>query len=57
MLFYLSGNNGFNADYSAGKGEPNFLNEVKILLFRIPAEQWYQHKHQQQSGQTTADYF
>ena len=31
LLFYLSGDKGFNADYSAGKGEPNFLREVNII--------------------------
>ena len=31
LLFYLSGNDGFNADYSAGKGEPNFLSGIKII--------------------------
>ena len=32
LLFYLSGNQGFKADYSAGgKPEPNFLHNVKII--------------------------
>jgi uncharacterized glyoxalase superfamily protein PhnB len=32
LLFYLSGNQGFKADYSAGgKSEPNFLRDVKII--------------------------
>jgi hypothetical protein len=31
LLFYLSGDNGFTADYAAGKGEPNFLANVKII--------------------------
>lgn len=32
LLFYLSGNNGFKADYAAGGNpEPNFLKDVKIL--------------------------
>ena len=32
LLFYLSGDHGFKADYAAGgKAEPNFLNDVKIL--------------------------
>jgi len=32
LLFYLSGDHGFRADYAAGgKPEPNFLNDVKIL--------------------------
>ncbi len=32
LLFYLSGNQGFRADYSAeGKPEPNFLHNVKII--------------------------
>src|ERR1700727_1479368 len=32
LLFYLSGDHGFNADYAAGgKAEPNFLKDVKIL--------------------------
>jgi hypothetical protein len=32
LLFYLSGDHGFRADYAAGgKPEPNFLKDVKIL--------------------------
>ncbi|HEY4355025.1 MAG TPA: LamG domain-containing protein [Acidobacteriaceae bacterium] len=32
LLFYLSGDHGFKADYSAGgTAEPNFLSDVKIL--------------------------
>lgn len=32
LLFYLSGNQGFKADYSAGgKPDPNFLRDVKII--------------------------
>ena len=31
LLFYLSGDHGFNADYAAGKAAPNFLSDVKIL--------------------------
>jgi hypothetical protein len=32
LLFYLSGDQGFRADYDAGgKPEPNFLKDVKIL--------------------------
>jgi hypothetical protein len=32
LLFYLSGDHGFNADYAAGgKPQPNFLKDVKIL--------------------------
>jgi len=32
LLFYLSGDNGFNADYAAGgNAAPNFLSDVKIL--------------------------
>jgi hypothetical protein len=32
LLFYLSGDHGFNADYAAGgKSEPNYLSDVKIL--------------------------
>ncbi len=32
LLFYLSGDHGFHADYAAGgKPEPNFLKDVKIL--------------------------
>ena len=31
LLFYLSGENGFNADYSIGDGKPNFLYQVKII--------------------------
>ncbi|MGA3045724.1 MAG: LamG domain-containing protein [Terracidiphilus sp.] len=32
LLFYLSGDHGFNADYAAsGKSAPNFLSDVKIL--------------------------
>ena len=32
LLFYLSGDKGFNADYAAGGNpEPNFLKDVKIL--------------------------
>ena len=32
LLFYLSGDHGFNADYAAnGKPEPNFLSDVKLL--------------------------
>ncbi len=32
LLFYLSGDHGFNADYAAGgKREPNYLSDVKIL--------------------------
>src|SRR5271170_7710624 len=33
LLFYLSGDHGFNADYAAGGNPaPNFLKDVKILL-------------------------
>ncbi len=32
LLFYLSGDHGFNADYAAGGDPvPNYLNDVKIL--------------------------
>ena len=32
LLFYLSGDHGFRADYAAGgKPEPNFLKDVRIL--------------------------
>lgn len=31
LLFYLSGNNGFHADYAAGNGNPNFLKDVHII--------------------------
>ncbi|MGA9668808.1 MAG: LamG domain-containing protein, partial [Terracidiphilus sp.] len=32
LLFYLSGDHGFNADYAAsGKSAPNFLSDVRIL--------------------------
>ena len=32
LLFYLSGDHGFNADYAAGGDpKPNFLKDVKIL--------------------------
>jgi hypothetical protein len=32
LLFYLSGDHGFNADYAAGgNAAPNFLSDVKIL--------------------------
>ena len=31
LLFYLSGDHGFNADHASGKAEPNFLSDVKIL--------------------------
>src|SRR5437588_10795983 len=32
LLFYLSGDHGFNADYAAGGNPvPNFLKDVKIL--------------------------
>ena len=32
LLFYLSGDHGFNADYAAGGDPaPNFLKDVKIL--------------------------
>jgi hypothetical protein len=31
LLFYLSGDNGFTADYAAGNPEPNFLANVKII--------------------------
>jgi hypothetical protein len=31
LLFYLSGDHGFKADYAAGKPDPNFLSDVKIL--------------------------
>jgi hypothetical protein len=31
LLFYLSGNKGFTADYARGKAEPNFLSNVKII--------------------------
>ena len=32
LLFYLSGDHGFNADYAAGgNATPNFLSDVKIL--------------------------
>ena len=30
LLFYLSGDNGFTADYAAGNPEPNYLANVKI---------------------------
>ncbi|MBT4484200.1 MAG: hypothetical protein HOC71_11060, partial [Candidatus Latescibacteria bacterium] len=43
LLFYLSGNNGFSADYAEGNPEPSFLNAVEIIPdgmrgpgFRIP---------------------
>ncbi len=31
LLFYLSGDHGFRADYAAGKADPNFLKDVKIV--------------------------
>src|SRR6185312_12850318 len=31
LLFYLSGDHGFTADYAVGKAVPNFLSDVKIL--------------------------
>ena len=31
LLFYLSGDKGFTADYAAGKAEPNFNSDVKII--------------------------
>jgi len=31
LLFYLSGNNGFKADYAAGNPNPNFLKDVQII--------------------------
>src|SRR5665213_419996 len=31
LLFYLSGDHGFNADYAEGNRAPNFLADVKIL--------------------------
>lgn len=31
LLFYLSGENGFQADYAAGKGAPNYLNNIEII--------------------------
>ena len=31
LLFYLSGNNGFKADYASGNPNPNFLKDVKII--------------------------
>jgi hypothetical protein len=31
LLFYLSGDKGFTADYACGKAEPNFLSNVKII--------------------------
>ena len=31
LLFYLSGDKGFTADYAAGNPEPNFLANVKII--------------------------
>src|ERR1700712_534405 len=31
LLFYLSGENGFKADYAGGKPDPNYVSDVKIL--------------------------
>ncbi|MHB9027284.1 MAG: LamG-like jellyroll fold domain-containing protein, partial [Candidatus Latescibacterota bacterium] len=31
LLFYLSGDKGFTADYAGGDPEPNFLSEVKVI--------------------------
>ncbi len=31
LLFYLSGNKGFQADYAAGEADPNFLKDVHII--------------------------
>jgi hypothetical protein len=31
LLFYLSGDHGFTADYAAGNPEPNFLANVKVI--------------------------
>ena len=31
LLFYLSGDKGFSADFARGKSEPNFLSNVKII--------------------------
>src|SRR5271169_4488993 len=31
LLFYLSGDHGFTADYAAGNPEPNYLADVKII--------------------------
>ena len=31
LLFYLSGENGFTADFAAGNPEPNFLNLVEVI--------------------------
>ncbi|HEY5328380.1 MAG TPA: LamG domain-containing protein [Acidobacteriaceae bacterium] len=31
LLFYLSADHGFHADYAAGKPDPNFLKDVKIV--------------------------
>ena len=31
LLFYLSGDHGFKADYAAGKPDPNYLKDVKIV--------------------------
>jgi hypothetical protein len=32
LLFYLSADHGFRADYAAGKPDPNYLKDVKIVL-------------------------
>ena len=31
LLFYLSGDHGFDADYAAGDPKPNFLKDVKVI--------------------------
>jgi hypothetical protein len=31
LLFYLSGDHGFNADFASGKAAPNFLSDVRIV--------------------------
>src|SRR5271156_3558490 len=31
LLFYLSGDHGFKADYSQGKPDPNYVFDVKLL--------------------------
>jgi hypothetical protein len=31
LLFYLSGDHGFNADFAAGKAAPNYLSDIRIL--------------------------
>jgi len=31
LLFYLSGDNGFSADYACGNPEPAFLNDIEII--------------------------